>query len=1220
MGQSQTRKSPFAGFGCDDSTPGERPWSLSVKQTTGNAISHIQSFAKQVFLAGFACLALLLSVAPLRAQVQSGISGTVVDPSQAVINGARVTITNNSTGVVSNTVTSTAGTFNAVGLIPGEYTLAAEAAGFRKSQTTVAVEIAKMSNITISLTPGAATETVNVQAASISLDTTSPEVGTTLEPELVNVAPIEIQGLARQIDSFSYLAPGVQGSANYHNINGGVTYENEVQFNGVPVAFVQFQGNQTNLNPPYEAVNEFRVATSTFNAQYGIGQGAVTFSMASGTNNFHGDGFEILRNQLFDSAGFFPTQFSPSGTPEPPINQQNNYGFTVGGPVWIPKVYNGKNRTFFHVSVDWFRQNQAQNTIGTVPTAAMKSGDFSNFVDASGSLIPIYDPTTGQPFPANKIPQQRFSALSQSLLASIPDPDTAGINSGLQSNKLPAIRSIPIRQNLWDYTIDENLTSRHNIHFSQWRDTTTSPSFTSAPIVPSTNPLQSQVNGTNEGTGYVLNYAFTISPRLVMTAGADAIGNIIGQHNANNIVNFGAVQGGTTFPLTTFDGQNAPTTWGVSGGAYLECCSGGLTVNNNRMLGVAVVNNWLWTKNRHTFNFGVQARRTYQDIIKCVFCSGTFNFSQRTTSTPDSNDPNFGVYGSSFASFLLGQVDATERSFASESKLRNWAWSFYTQDDYKLNDKLTLNMGLRYDILIPFTEAHNNIIFVNRTEPNPAAGGLPGAATKFGNCDGCAGITRAAIHWKNWQPRLGFSYQVNRKTVIQGGFYLTYLNGGAYEYGTAFTASFMGQLQNGTYIRSSTGTSTPGYGSWDAQTVPAGQQIPFSPSIGNAAVIFDFPYNKDNHMPYLPNARSVGTAPYDQAWSIGVQRELPWDMFMTASYVGNRAIHLPTTLELSNQPNPSVLQYGSLLGDNILDPAVVAAGFTPPYPNFVNDFGGAAILEQALTPYPMFAGYFPVNEMDGTAFYNAFQLQAEKRFKGDLSYIAGLTLPRLTGNQAVGSGPYSPNGMNAYNPKPEYGPSYLDHTYDVRILATYELPFGPGKKHLNSSGWTSYLVGGWQFSGILSYSGGLAYGAQNNFNPLLVNSFDRPDIVSGVPLKTYSYNRSKDFFTGKTSVQPVQFTTNAFANTGPWALGSAVRAYRAMRTPPLRLESFDGIKTFRIGEHVRASVRVDYFNAFNRTQLQQPDNNSLDSTFGQITNLSSQISNRQGQATFRVEF
>jgi hypothetical protein len=223
--------------------------------------------------------------------------------------------------------------------------------------------------------------------------------------------------------------------------------------------------------------------------------------LASGTNDFHGDAFEILRNQLFDSAGFFPTRFSPSGTPEPPINQQNNYGFTVGGPVWIPKVYNGRNRTFFHFSADWFRQNQAQN------------------------------------FPGNKIPQQRFSALSQSLLSQIPDPDTAGVNGGLLSNKLPAIHSIPIRQTLWDYTIDENLTASQNIHFSQWHDSVNSPFFTSAPIVQSSNPLQSQVTNENVGNGLVLNYAYTISPRLVVTAGVDAIGNVIGQHNANNNVN-----------------------------------------------------------------------------------------------------------------------------------------------------------------------------------------------------------------------------------------------------------------------------------------------------------------------------------------------------------------------------------------------------------------------------------------------------------------------------------------------------------------------------------------------------------------------------------------------------------------------------------------------------------------------------------------------------------
>jgi hypothetical protein len=1096
-----------------------------------------------------------------------------------------------------------------------------DSAGFRTTETAVVVEVAKMSSVSITLVPGAASETVSVKSGSISLDTTTPGIGTTLEPELVDAAPIEITKLARQIDGFAYLAPGVEGNASSHNINGGVTFENEAQFNGVPVAFVQYAGDQTNINPPYEAVNEFRVNTSTFNAEYGLGQGAITFSMASGTNDLHGDAFEIIRNQLFDSDGFFPTHFDKSGKPAPPIDQENNYGFTLGGPVLIPHLYNGKNRTFFHISSDWFRQNLALNSVGTVPTAAMKQGDFSNFVDKSGNLILIYDPKTGQPFPNNTIPQSRFSLLSQSLLSDLPDPDTAGLNFGLKSNKLPAVHSIPIRQTLWDYTIDEYLTSSQSIHFSQWRDDVNSPYFTSSLVVPATNPLQSQVASQNLGTGYLLNYSKTISPRLVVTVGADAIGLIIAQHNAGPDVQFAAVQGGTKFPLINFDGQNSPSSWGVTGnGVGLANVAPGLTVNSNRTLGIVGVNNWLWTKGRHTINFGVQIRHTSQDTFNCNFCPGTFNFSHRTTSTPDSNDPNFGHYGSSFASFLLGEADATARQYTSELKLRNNALAFYVQDDFKLNNRLTVNAGLRHDILVPFTEVNNNIFFLDRSEPDPGAGNILGATTKYGNCAFCAGATRAAIHWNNWQPRLGISFQLDSKTVLQSGFYLTYLDGGAYEYGTSLAASFMGNLNAGSFIRGTTGSSQPAYGSWDTQALPAPQPIPFSPSIGNAGILFDFPLSKDNHLPELPNARSAGTAPYDQAWSFGVQRELPWDMFMTVSYVGNRAIHLPTTLELTNQPNPSVLQYGDLLGDNILDPAVVAAGFTPPYPEFVDQFGNSATLLQALQVFPQFAGLYPAYEMDGTAFYNALQAQAEKRFTGGLSYLVNLTLSRLTANTIVGSSPQSWNGLNAYDPASEYVPSSLDDPYHVKIVGTYQLPFGPKKKFLHSGGWISELVGGWQISAILNYAGGNPFGVWNGYNPLLANGFDRPNIVDGVKLKTFSYKESKDFFTGKTPVQPVQFTTNAFANTGPWELGTSKRAYAELRTPSQQMENFDAIKGFHFGEHVHASLRVDYFNAFNRTQLAAPDPNSLDSTFGQITSRGSVISNRQGQATFRVEF
>jgi hypothetical protein len=1163
---------------------------------------------------------LLASSSLLGAQVTNGIHGVITDISGASVANAHVRIVNTSTGVESDAYTSSSGSFNLVGLIPGEYSVEVSAPSFATTQSKVVVEVARMFTLNLSLSPGAVKETVQANVEQLTLNTTSPEIGATIEPELVSSAPIEIQGLARQIDAFSNLAPGVYGLANLHTFNGGVTYENEVQFNGVPVAFVQFQGVQTNINPPYESVDEFRVVTSTFNAQYGLGQGAVAYNMASGTNALHGDAFEILRNQLFDSAGFFPTRFDSSGKPIAPINQQNNFGFTVGGPVTIPRLYRGKNRTFFHVSVDWFRQNQAQNHFGTVPTPAMKGGDFSSFVDADGHVIPIYDPLTGQPFPENKIPPRRFSPLSQSLLSLIPDPDTTGLNSGLVSNKLPVIHSIPIRQTLWAYTIDENLTHAQSIHFSQWHDFADAPYFTSDPIFPISNPLQSGVTNQNTGTGLLLNYSNSITKNLVVTVGVNSIGLIIGQHNANSKVSFGAVAGGTTMPVVGFDGDNGPSEWGVEGNSYLGCCVGGLTVNNNRMLGNVFVNNWLWNKGRHSLNMGVQYHRTYQDVINCNFCSGTFAFSQKTTSTPDSNDPNFGVYGSSFASFLLGLADASIRNFAGEARLRNRAFAFYVQDDFKANNRLTINAGIRYDILVPFTEDHNNIIFVDRTAQNPGATGILGGATKFGNCTGCAGITRADIHWKNWQPRFGLSYLINRKTVLQAGFYLTFLNGGAYEYGTAFAASFMSNLQNGSFTRSSTGTSTPGYGSWDTQQLPYPSQVPFTPAIGNAAVIFDFPYKKDNKFPELPSSRSVGTAPYDQAWSIGVQRELPWNMFMTVSYAGNRAIHLPTNLQYPNQPNPSVLQYGSLLGMHILDPAVVAAGFTLPYPEFVCQFGDAAILEQALTPFPQFAAYYPEYEMDGTAFYNALQAQGEKRFTGGVSFLASLTLTRLMANAEIGSGPYSIPALNAYDLKPEYAPSSTEQRYRFTFVGTYALPFGPGKTFANKGGFSSAVAGGWQLSAILMYTGGFPMGAINGFNPLLVNGFDRPNIVNGVSLKTFSYGRSRDFFTGKTPFQPVQFTTNAFQNTGPWEIGNSARAYSALRTTPLRFESFDVIKTFRIWEGLQASIRLDYFNAFNRTRFPHPNTNSLSSSFGKITNLSSLISNRQGQASFRVEF
>lgn len=1156
----------------------------------------------------FVFLVCIVFAARVCAQVENGVAGTVSDSSGAAIPNASVTVTNAATGVLVHTTTTSVGTYKVIGVEPGHYSVEVEAQGFSRSlQTNVTVEVAKTVTVDFNLVPGTANTTVNVTANAISLNTESPTIGTTLEPELVQTAPIEINSLARQLDSFMYLAPGVQGSASGHSINGGLTVENEVQFNGVPVAFVQYQGVQTYINPPYEMVNEFRVNSSTFEAQYGVGQGAVTYSMASGTNRFHGDGFYILRNQLFDSSGFFPTYFNKAGSPAPPIDQQADYGFTVSGPVIAPKLYDGKNRTFFLFSSDWFRQNQAQKAIGTVPTAAMKNGDFSNFVDSSGTQIPIYDPLTGQQFPGNIIPQGRISPISQTILPFIPAPNRTGQVFGLQNNESPSVPAVKISQDLWGYTLDHQLSASQSIHFSQWRDSISSPYFTNAPIVPSSNELQSEINNNQLGSGFLLNYVKNIKKNLVVTAGADWIGYINKLVNAHVGVSFPGAVDSTTFPDIGFDGQNATTGFGAAGSSD----NGGMYQENNRTLGIVLVNNWLLTKGRHTLNVGGQFRRSYQDEFNCGSCGAQFQFTQRTTSTPDQADPNFGVYGSSFASFLLGEADLAARFSANTTKLRNAAFAWYAQDDIKVNGRLSANIGVRWDTMVPFSEAHNNVVYLNFQDPtqlDPGAGNIPGGASKFGHCSECSGVTRAAIHWKNFQPRLGLSYKLNSRTVIQSGFFMTYLNGGAYEFGSVQTANYFTGLLAGEFIRYSNNGNIPAYGSWDANPMPVPAANPYSPSIGNGGIIMAF------------NPKTTGTVPYVSEWNAGVQEQLPWGMFVTVSYVGNRGIHLPSSLHQPEQPSPSILQYGSLLGELATSQDAINAGIKIPYPGWVEQLGGNGTVLDALITFPQYADIYNTYETAGTAFYNGLQAQGEKRFSNGLSFLTAFTFARDIANESVGVTLSQPNPINSYDMKPEFTPSSSDQKYAANFVATYELPFGSGKRFLNSGGFLNQFVSGWKFSGILAYAGGFPFGAWNPYNPLYANFGDRPNVVAGAKISTYNYGLSKDYFKGKTATPPVQFTTGAFANTGPWQLGTAVRTYASLRTPPERLENFDVIKEFPIKEGVRLSLRLDYFNAFNRTQLQGPDANSLDSTFGQVTNLSSQISNRQGQATFRVEF
>ncbi|MGO8720588.1 MAG: hypothetical protein ACLQMO_15445 [Acidobacteriaceae bacterium] len=1064
------------------------------------------------------------------------------------------------------------------------------------------------------MVPGSVNQTVQVTSSQISLNTTTPEMSTTLETELVRTLPIEVSGGPRLMNAFVGQAPGVSYSSSQGSylLSGGQTVEDSAYINGIPLLGGTGNGEATELPdsyPPYEMIKEFSVNVSTYSAQYGLTQGSVTYNTASGTNQLHGDAFDILRNSMFDSDGFFPVHFSADGHPAPPTNHQNDYGFTVSGPVIFPKLYNGRNRTFFLFTLDNYHENEYQNGFGTVPTAAEKTGDFSNYVDSNGNQIPIFDPSTGQQFEYNSklnvIPPNRISQNSQVLLSDIPDPDRSGTGNGEQNNKTAAIPAFPRTIDLWGFTIDHHFNEKQSIHYAEWHHNSNNPADDDFPIVPANNPLSGATNNFVKGDSFLLNYVNTLTPNLVLTVGSSLYTDKEGSQDAVPYSlgsSFGAIESPLFFPSITFDGQYPVTTFGAG--------SQGNAGDPKRVDGLAVVNNWLWSKGRNTFNIGGEYRLNMRDEINCEQCNGEFSFSHRTTSTPNTNDPNFDSYGSSFASFLLGDADSAFRIKDLEMKLRSSAYSAYIEDNIKVNSRLTVDAGLRWDVLVPFNDALDNVVFIDLTKPDPGTG-LLGAGSKFGNCPLCTGTHRANIHWKNFGPRLGLSYMLNNKTVIQAGFYTAFLNTGAYNFGNARINGWYNTLQAGAYAVNSNGTNVPGYGNWDVTPLIDPPAVPFSPDIVNG----NYPSQLD--------VKTADIAPYTQQWVLSVQRQLPWNQFLTVAYIGNRIIHLASALNDPNQLYAKYLSYGPLLGEMANSPDAVAAGIKIPYPNFLSDLGSNATVEQALLPYPQLTGLDNNFDAAGTTFYNALEVQGEKRFSNGLSYLASLTLAKNMSNQDFGDEIRNNFPVNTYDQKLEWAPSVTDVPYMVKIDVTYALPIGRGQMFLNSKGLLANLLGGWQVAAILNYEQGNPVGDSQDNAILSQNNADgdninRPDAVSGAKQGTYNYSRSKDYFEGKVATQPVQITTDAFTPSCYYCVGNAKRNYTSMHTQPLKNENLDAMKSFHITDRVNATLRVDYFNAFNRTNLQAPDNDIDDSTFGMVTSESS--GNRQGQATFRVDF
>jgi len=1261
----------------------------------------ISGFMRSRFAVGLyviICLALLLSSVPrAQAQATSGVTGTVTDTTGAVVAEATVAATNTSTGVVTRGATHSTGSYIIIDLIPGTYTVKVEKAGFKTFVADgVAVEPGgKRSTVDAVLETGAVHEVMEVKAEAITLQTEQPELATTIEHEIVEELPLEIGGVnggvanvGRQIDDYIFLAPGTQGGEFSHRINGGVDFENEVVFNGVAAVQAETQGFQTFINPPFEMVSEFSVLSSVFSAQYGLAQGVVSYQFASGANVLHGDVFESMRNSYFFAPGVSLSNAKPDGTCcVVPHLIQHNYGVAVGGPVWIPHVYNGKNKTFWHFDFEWFRQNSAQTGTMTVPTPAMVGGDFSGLVDGQGHAINIYVPTAwaanpvlipagctppvapGQQWPGNKIPSTCISAASAQVASLIAAPN---LTSTFSLNNATSRAGVGLfRQPNWGFSIDHNLTDRQKIHGSFWRDKETTPSCCdNNALYPLNNPITGQNPQFRLGTGLFLTYSNTITNNLVMTGGFGWMGEINNQFNPNVKNPFPGVAGSISFPhinFTTSD-PNAfePGDLGQS-----------RTFSLNRKLGISLANNWIWIHGKHTFNIGMEIHRAYQDDHECQTCGANTTFSSLTTS----DGVNVASTGSAFASFLLGQVDSASRNFAPESRLRNLAISPYFQDDIKITPKLTVNAGLRWDILRPFTENANNVVYFNPKIANPGAinpatgQSLLGAATQLGTCAGCSGFEHGPIQWKHFSPRLGFTYEMNPKTVVLGGFALSTLNGGAYEFGVNKVANNYGQWLVGNLPANGNGSPVPGWGEWDTTPIGDPPALPFSSTVANAS-------GNALHQ-FVPSAK----APYTQAWNFGVQRELPWNMFLSASYVGNRAIHLPGMLNPINQlspanlqalcPNPApnanglatsptcLLSSSNGIGTawtgapqqaalqalglplapaitcpaNSNNPGLSGGPFYAPYATFMCDWGTGVSVRQAVLPYPMYTpsgscgGLCNNFDMSGTAYYNALQVQGQKRFTSGVSFLVSYTLSKTMSNTDTGFSTFNSGSLNGYNQKSEWSIASNDQTHIATISGVYELPIGPHKKFANYNNPAArLLLGGWQVSTILNYASGTPQMISANYNPY-GNGFNRASIVSGQPfsLNYGNYNKSLGKCPSNNpcaAPAATAFNTGAFAFPG-YTGGNAPREVGGIRGAFGKNENVGLAKHFRFTENVDAELRMEFFNVLNRAIRCTPDVNIADGIlrFGVVnpngTGGSAPCqanSARQGQAFFKISF
>lgn len=1141
------------------------------------------------------CFARVLALA----QTANGtLTGIITDPTDAVVAEARVTAKSRSTGVSTETRSTAAGVYT-ISLRPGVYDVMVEAAGFKSlARQGIEINTNQTARVDLRLELGQVAEKVTVEANAPLLQAETSELGMVVRSQMVLDLPLSTPGQRRMADTFTLLVPGVNSGGgsggNYANLqwdrggqwttNGSQENSREILIDGISIGEIHSPGRFWAYSPPPDSIQEFKMLTGSYSAEFGRAAGGViTFTSRSGGNQVHGSTYEFLRNDKAHARGFF--------TPTKAKDRQNEFGVTLGGPVYIPKVYDGRNKTFFFFFYNGMRWRTASaNELITVPRPEFLKGDFSRLQTTRGTPRPIFDPLTSRrdergdivrdQFPGNIIPASRISKVSQNIAALLPQPMLPG-----QTLNFVGVRTTLSDDDRWQIKMDHSFSERQRL----------SVLFSPGEFVrDGSGPLpQKFFSGftTRDETARLIRitHDFTISPRL--------LNHFAAGFNRD-----------APFTGTTTVGEGWPARLGLRGtaddtrGAFPHILFGSDVDDGIRLSGEAnsfqAENSFLFSdfvtlvKGKHSMRFGGEFRKYQVNARVNHRTHGTFSFGSGFTSNPAS--PDRANTGSGVATFVLGAVNGGTVLYPTVTVGDRYTYyGAFFQDDLKLTRKLTVNLGLRYEVAVPLREVADRISVFDPAAPNPRAGGLPGALIFAGQGPGRNGRKRFAdTDFTNWGPRIGFACQVLPRTVLRGGYGIFYGTGG-----NAVETALGSRLQLG-FNAQPTFTSLDPNGVqpafyWDGGVPQDFPKPPFiDPSFANQQSLGNWIRSEDGRPPYIQN------------WHFGIQRQITENLVVDAAYVGSKGTRLPSSNLRLNQLHPDLMRLGLLLTADINSAAAREAGYRPPYPGFVGS------VAQSLRAFPQYFDIVAPHETLGMSNYNSLQLLVQKRYSLGLTFSTAYTFSKKLGNAGESQvNEQNAGPMDAYNLKLDKALSYNDLTHVLAIGYAYDLPIGRGRRFFNAGPLRKALEG-WQISGMSRYQSGPPMRISGGFGTGIFSG-NRPTFVPGEKIRTSVSPGDFD------SARDVYLNRNAFSNGERFRFGDVPRTVNA-RSFPFYDESLGILKKTRIFENALVEFRAEFYNLPNRVIFGRPvtDINSL--SFGRV---SSQLNSpRQMQFGLRLSF